>query len=117
METLQSAMKAAANAAAAAAVEKVAATAATPAVTASEPAVAPAVPDEYVTLDQIAARVNKCKRTMENRISRMINPFSDPDIQGAGGKASEWLWSKVRPWLEIEFERPLPEPYPNVKRR
>jgi len=115
METLQSAMKAAANAAAAAAVEKVAAVAA---VTAAEatPAVAPtAVPDDrYVTLQQMATLVQKSKKTLENRISRKENPLPDPDIQGAGGKASEWRWSRVRGWLMEEFQRPLPEKCPDL---
>jgi hypothetical protein len=68
---------------------------------------------QYVTLDQAAARVERAKRTLEKLIKRKKNPLPDPDIQGSGGKASEWDWDKLRPWLEQEYGRVLPRRLPS----
>lgn len=67
---------------------------------------------QYVTLDQIAASVCRSKRTLENYAKRKTNPLPDPDIQGGGGKPNEWQWQRIRPWLETEFRRTLPEVFP-----
>jgi hypothetical protein len=64
--------------------------------------------DCYVTLQQAAAMVNRSKRTLEKLKAKM--PM--PRIPGGGGKADEWAWSELRPWLQEKFERPLPETFP-----
>jgi len=69
-------------------------------------------PGSYVTLDQMAAIVNRSKRSLERLKSRKKNPLPDPDCEGGGGRPDEWLWSKVRPWLEKEYSKQLPEDYP-----
>jgi hypothetical protein len=61
----------------------------------------------YVTLDQAAAMVNRVKRTLENYAD-----LPEPDVRGGHGKPSEWLWSRIRPWLEQKFGRQLPEHFP-----
>ena len=75
------------------------------------------VADQYVTLDQMAALVNKHKRTLENRKSRQKNPLPFADVEGAGGTTAEWLYAKIRPWLEDEFKKLLPERLPDNLRR
>jgi hypothetical protein len=66
---------------------------------------------QYVTLDQAAARVNRSKRTLEKRLKKM----PDPDVVGTGGKPHEWLWSRLRPWLEKEFGKIIPERFPTLR--
>lgn len=61
-----------------------------------------------VTLYQAAALVNRSKKTLERRKDRM--PL--PRVEGGGGKPAEWAWKELRPWLEQEFERSLPERFP-----
>ena len=61
----------------------------------------------FVTLDQAAALVNRHKRTLENRKKAMTMPM--PKVKGGGGKPDEWLWDELRPWLEKEFGKQLPE--------
>jgi hypothetical protein len=63
---------------------------------------------DYVTLDQAAAMVHRSKRTLEHR-KRGPNPLPDPDLEGGGGKPHEWKWGTIRPWLEQEFGKKLPE--------
>jgi hypothetical protein len=76
--------------------------------------VAPA-PDQYVTLDQAAAMVHRSKRTLERYKSRKSDPLPDPDISGGGGRADEWKWSTMRPWLERAFpNHRQPEQYPRL---
>jgi hypothetical protein len=68
---------------------------------------------QYVTLDQVASLVNRSKRTLEGYKKQM----PPPAIQGGGrGKADEWIWSVLRPWLEKTFDRALPERFPSLKR-
>ncbi|HZV03801.1 MAG TPA: hypothetical protein VE999_01810 [Gemmataceae bacterium] len=67
----------------------------------------------YITLDQAAALVNRSKRTLERCKDRMPAPA----IEGGGGKPAEWLWSELRPWLEREYGRPLPEIPPHAAGR
>lgn len=78
----------------------------------SPPLHSPAAPgDEFedlITLDQIAALVSRKKRALENYKSRM--PL--PRVKGGGGRPSEWAYSDIRPWLEKQFERPLPPRFP-----
>lgn len=72
---------------------------------------ASAVP-RYVTLNQMAATVGRSKRTLEKYVGRKRNPLPEPDIQGFGGKANQWNWDTVRPWLEAEYDRTLREVFP-----
>jgi hypothetical protein len=72
---------------------------------------------QYVTLDMMAAIVSKHKSTLERCKRRQNNPLPLPKIEGGGGKADEWLWDVVRPWLEAEYSRQLPERYPALPRR
>ena len=67
---------------------------------------------QYVTLDRLAAIVGRSKRTLEKLRTRKANPLPDPDIDGGGGKPNEWVWSMIRPWLEAEYKRVLPEHFP-----
>lgn len=67
---------------------------------------------QYVTLDQMAAMVSRNKRTLEKLFKRASNPLPDPDISGGGGKPNEWIWERIRPWLETEYGRKLPTVYP-----
>jgi hypothetical protein len=53
-----------------------------------------------VTLDQAAASVGKSKRTLE-RLRRKMPP---PTIPGGGGRAAQWEWDVIRPWLEARFK-------------
>jgi hypothetical protein len=78
----------------------------------AEEAPLPRWKQDYVTLSQMAALVNHSKRTLEKRKGRKKNPLPDPDVEGGGGKPDEWLWETVRPWLEGEFCRLLPERFP-----
>lgn len=67
---------------------------------------------QFVTLDQMAAMVGKSKRTLERYKNRTGSTMPPPVVEGGGGRADEWIWSQVRPWLEAEFHRKLPEKYP-----
>ncbi len=69
-------------------------------------------PEQYVTLDKMAAIVGRSKRTLEKLKTRGRNSLPPPDIEGGGGRADEWLWATVRPWLEGEYGRELPERFP-----
>lgn len=80
------------------------------------PAAADADPPQYVTLDQMAAMVNRSKRTVEKLLTRKLNPLPNPDISGGGGKPNEWKWAIIRLWLEKEYERKLPSVYPKSPR-
>ncbi len=66
----------------------------------------------YVTLDQMAAVVKKSKRTLQNYIKHERNPLPAPDKKRAPGTAHEWLWDRVRPWLQDEFACTLPTVFP-----
>jgi hypothetical protein len=73
---------------------------------------APDAPTQYVTLDQAAAIVGKSKKTLERRKN---NPGSDmpaPSVEGGGGRANEWEWTSLRPWLEKTYGKKLPEVFP-----
>jgi hypothetical protein len=72
---------------------------------------------QYVTLDEMAAIVNRSKRTLEKLKDRKKDPLPPPDIEGGGGKPHEWLWSTVRPWLEKEYGRTLPAEFPAARIR
>ena len=64
----------------------------------------------HVTLSQMAAIVNKRKKTLERL--RDNGKLSAPAVKGGSGRADEWRWSDVRPILQDEYNRQLPEIYP-----
>jgi hypothetical protein len=74
-------------------------------------------PGQYVTLDKMAAVVGRSKRTLEKLLARPKKPMPPPDVEGGGGKPNEWLWEKVRPWLQEEYGRTLPERFPGDRFR
>jgi hypothetical protein len=67
--------------------------------------------DQYVTRDQIAALVNRHPDTVADWFNSDGAP--EPDVVGGGGKRHEYLWSKVRPWLEEKSGRTLPKRFPS----
>jgi hypothetical protein len=69
---------------------------------------------QYVTIGQIAAVIQRSPRTVEKWKARPKNPLPPPDIEGGGGKADEWLWQRLRPWLEGESGKQLPERFPSL---
>jgi hypothetical protein len=74
---------------------------------------APVEPEQYVTLDQAAALVNRAKKTLERRLNRQGSDAPPPDVEGGGGRAHEWRWSALRPWLEQTYGKKLPERFPS----
>lgn len=66
---------------------------------------------QFVTLDQAAATVSRSKRTLEKFKDHSRHPLPTPDIEGGGGKADEWDWDNIRPWLESEYNRQLPKKF------
>jgi hypothetical protein len=70
-------------------------------------------PLQYVTLDQAAALVNRSKKTLYRYLNKPGSSMPQPDVEGLGGKAHEWRWSILRPWLEQEFGKKLPEKFPS----
>ncbi len=73
----------------------------------------PSAPECFVTLLQAASIVNKTKSTLGKRANKCPMPL--PDVEGGRGKAAEWKWSAIRPWLEKEFKRQLPEHFPSER--
>ena len=61
-----------------------------------------------VTLAQAAAMVNRTKRTLQRHVGKM----PPPRVEGGGGRPAEWAWSEIRPWLEKEYCRKMPEVFP-----
>ena len=64
----------------------------------------------YVTLLMMASIVNRKKRTLERL--KETGKLPDPDVKGKKGTPNEWDWSVVRPVLENEYNRKLPEVFP-----
>ena len=69
--------------------------------------------EPLVTLTQMAAMVNRSKRTLEG-LTKDMPPST---VEGGGGKPAEWDWANVRPWLEEQFVRKLPEVFPGDRFR
>jgi len=63
---------------------------------------------QLVDLDQIAASVRRCKKTLQRRRKEM----PPPAFPGAGSAPSLWHWHEIRPWLEVTFRCRLPERFP-----
>jgi hypothetical protein len=76
---------------------------------------------QYVTLDQAAALVRRSKRTLEkywyDQAKRRRHNPPEPALEGGGGRAHEWDWDDIRPWLERVFRRKLPDVLPDTFRR
>jgi hypothetical protein len=64
----------------------------------------------------MAAMVNRSKRTLERLKGQRNNPLPTPDVEGGGGRADEWLWARIRPWLVQEYKKQLPEHFPAARR-
>jgi hypothetical protein len=79
---------------------------------ASPPADSTTDAEQYVTLDQMSALVNRSKKTLARQMNAKGSNAPTPDVEGGGGKPHEWVWSKIRPWLEKQFNRQLPERFP-----
>jgi hypothetical protein len=58
----------------------------------------------------MAGIVSRSKRTIERLAAKTSFPL--PDVAGGGGKPNEWKWSMVKPILESEYGRKLPEVFP-----
>lgn len=69
----------------------------------------------YVTLDQMAALVNKNKKTLERAMNNKNSTMPQPDVEGGGGVAHEWKYDNIRPWLEEKYKRKLPIRLPSLK--
>lgn len=65
---------------------------------------------DYVTLKQMAAIVKKRKRTIERL--KEDGKLPTPEVKGRPGQAAEWSWAKIRPILELQYDRKLPEIFP-----
>ena len=68
---------------------------------------------QYVTRDQIASVVQRNKDTVADWFNK-DSKAPKPEIEGGGGKAHEYIWSEVRPWLEEMSGRKLPERFPSI---
>lgn len=73
-------------------------------------------PSDHVTLRQCAPLVNKQKRTLE-RWKTKDTSFPTPEVIGGDGKADEWLWTTIRPYLERKSDRKLPDEFPRFNPR
>jgi hypothetical protein len=74
-------------------------------------------PEQYVTLDQAAAWVNRAKKTLERRVNKEGSDAPLPEVEGGSGRAHEWRWSVLRPWLEKTYGKKLPGRLPSRGRR
>lgn len=70
------------------------------------------VAEQYVTLDQMAALINRSKKTLERKMNASNSDMPAPDVEGGGGRPHEWKWTAIRPWLEKQFKRQIPERFP-----
>jgi hypothetical protein len=76
---------------------------------------APDEAEQYVTLDQAAAMVNRGKKHLERCMNKQGSNAPPPDVEGGGGRAHEWRWSVLRPWLEKTFGKKLPKHFPSLR--
>lgn len=68
----------------------------------------PTAREQLVTLDQCAAMVGVRKRSLARHRAKMPPPV----VPGRRGRAALYSWDEVRPWLEREYGRRLPERFP-----
>lgn len=68
---------------------------------------------QKVTLLQAAALVNRSARTLERWAGK--RGFPRPAVLGGGGKPHEYAWSELRPFLEKESGRKLPERLADIR--
>lgn len=68
---------------------------------------------QYVRLDQMAAVVNRSKRTLERL--KTLGELPVPDVDGGGGMPDEWIWKTVRPILQAKYGKVLPERFPSSR--
>lgn len=80
------------------------------------PSEVPETAHQYVTLDQMAALVNRSKKTLERALNKRGSTMPRPDVEGAGGKPHEWLWPHILPWLKDTYPRRFPERFPTGSR-
>lgn len=67
--------------------------------------------NDFVTLLQCSAIIQRSKKTLERR--KKDDPaFPMPDTIGGEGQPDEWRWSTIRPYLESLSGRSLPEIFP-----
>ncbi len=66
--------------------------------------------DCYVTRDMLANYLHVSKKKLE-RLSK-AGKLCEPDIEGGGGKAHQWKYARIRPFLATEFARQFPERWP-----
>ena len=72
---------------------------------------------QYITLDQSAALVGKSKAALE-KYKKKQGPkmLPAPAVKGENGQADEWDYQQVmKPWLEQNFHRRLPERCPSLR--
>jgi hypothetical protein len=71
---------------------------------------------QYVTRDQVASLVKRNKDTVADWFNH--DPAApEPAVEGGGGRRHEYLWVKVRPWLEKRTGRSLPILFPDLGHR
>lgn len=71
------------------------------------------LPDELVTLSQVAPLTGRTKRTLERYLKSGQIP--QPDIPGEHGKPHRWYWRTLRPALSQMGLRIIPERFPASK--
>ncbi len=69
--------------------------------------------DAHVKLDDLALLVRTSKKTLERKYAD--GKLCEPDVEGGGGKPHLWKYQRIRPHLEREFARILPEQWPGVE--
>jgi hypothetical protein len=70
--------------------------------------------EQYVTLLQAASMVQRSKDTLERLIASGKLPEPDIRAEPKSGKPHEWKWANLRPALEAEYRKPLPEVFPTL---
>src|SRR5262249_15619183 len=72
---------------------------------------------QYINLDQAAALVGKGKSALEKYKRKSgTQKLPIPCVKGRNGQSDEWEYTKVmKPWLETNFGRVLPERYPSLR--
>jgi hypothetical protein len=81
------------------------------------PAAPPPAEDEIVDLDQIAALLHLSKASLGTYKRRQNDPLPDADYPGGAGRRDHWRWSTIHPWLVRNSNIPIPDQFPDVRRR